>query len=167
MADNGTQDYQAFNVHTGRHLVTGFAKADSYNAVYDEDTMVKIMGNRGLGAWVKRYSLSAVITIELFATSRDNDVFSAIWQADFRSRRGFGVPIVVIDQNGTTVQTCTLARIMKLPDNPRGDAVNSRTWLWGTTHLDSFIGGNLAPIVGTAEEAIALAAALPPLPVAA
>lgn len=167
MADNGTQDYQSFNVSVGGKIVTGFAKADSYNCVYDEDTMEKIVGNRGLGAWVKKYSLSAVVSIELFSTSLDNDIFSAIWQVDYRSRRGFGVPIIVTDGIGTTVQTCTLARVMKLPDNPRGDTVNSRTWLWGTTKMESFLGGSLAPQLGTAEEALALINQLAPLPAAA
>lgn len=167
MADNGTQDYQAFKVRVGGLIVTGFAKGDSWNFVYDEDTMEKIVGNAGLGAWVKRYSLSGIATIELFATSLDNDKFSAIWQADYRSRRGFGVPITVIDQIGTTVQGCTLARVMKLPDNPRGDTINSRTWLFGTTKMESFLGGSVPPEIGTVERALELSQTLPRLPAAA
>jgi len=161
MSQNGTQDYQAFNVSVGRHLVTGFARGDSYNAVYDEDTIEKVMGNRGLAAWVKKSSLSAVITIELFATSNDNDIFSAIWAVDYHTKRGFGVPITVRDSNGSTVQGANLARVMKLPDNPRGDTINSRTWLFGTTKLDTFLGGNLPPNIGTAEAAVALQKVLP------
>lgn len=163
MSQDGTQDYSAFSVAVGRHIVTGFARADSYNFVYDEDTMEKIVGNAGLGAWVRRYSLSGICSIELFSISRDNDVFSAIFQTDYRSKRGFGVPIIVTDSNGLTTQACDLARIMKLPDNPRGDTINSRTWLFGTTRMESFLAGNFAPEIGTAEEAIARAAALQPL----
>lgn len=167
MANDGTQSYQSFNVIIGGHLFTGFARGDSYNAVYDEDQFQKLVGNRGLGAWVRLYGLGATITLELMAASSDNAKLSALFTADFNSNRGFGAPLVVRDSNGLDVQTAEMVRVMKIPDNPRGDTVATRTWTLGTTKLITAYGGNLGPLIGTLEQAEALAAALPPLPVAA
>lgn len=167
MADNGTQSYQSFNVIIGDHLFTGFARGDSYNAVYDEDQFQKLVGNRGFGAWIRMHGLGATITLELMAASADNAALMALFQADYNSNRGFGAPLIVRDTNGTDVQTASVVRVTKIPDNPRGDTVATRTWTLGTTRLITLYGGNLGPIVGSVEQARALAAALPPLPVAA
>lgn len=168
MSDNGTQDYQAFNVLVGGLLLTGFARGTSYSAVYDEDQFETVVGNRGHGAWLRKVNLAATITIELLATSSQNDIFSGIWIANyFNRRRGFGVPLVVKDANGTTTQTAGLVRPTKMADITRSDSIDSRTWTLKTTKLTTFAGGNFAPLIGTAAQAAALAQVLRPLPVAA
>ncbi len=169
MAQDGTQDYQAWNVILGGDLITGFARGTSYSAVYDEDQFETVVGNRGLGAWLRRINLSATVTIELLATSLDNDLMTALWVANYRNRRGggFGVPLVAKDARGTTTQVAGLIRPTKIPDVVRSDSIDSRSWVLKTTNLQTHVGGNFGPTVGTAAEARALAAALRPLPQAA
>jgi len=167
MADNATHDYQAVSVIAGGHRFTGFARGDSFSLTYDEDLFEKVVGNLGLGAWRKNYGgLAAVGTLEFWATSNDNDIMTGFMKADFNTPAGFMFPMEVIVSNGTTLITIPAARVMKVPDIAYGDTINTRSWAIGTTKAVPFIGGVLPTIVGSAEEAAAIVAAAPPLPIA-
>ena len=166
MADAGSQDYQAYNVVLGTRLITGFARGDSFSIVYDEDENETLVGNRGLGAWMRRINQAATITMELFRNSQDNFALQSMLIANRRSRRGFGAALVAIDQNGGTSHVAGLVRVVKQPDFAIGDTIGSYVWTLKTTRMTSVLTGILPPETGTIQRALELAATLAPLPVA-
>lgn len=163
MSDNATEDSLATTVILGGKIFTGMQQGEGFSTSYDNDHFEKVVGVRGLGAWQKKFDLSATMTLSLLATSDDNDIMSVFADADFFTTGGFMFPGALIQSNGRLRVAWAAGRIMKKPDISLSDGVDVRVWVMGTTKLISFIGGQTSTPVGTFEEASALANALPSL----
>jgi hypothetical protein len=161
MAQDGIQDWLQVYVLVGGHRITGWNDGSSYSAVYDVDELEMLVGNQGLGAWNKKFNLSATITLEVLANSDDNEVLSIFHTANTKVPGGFLFPLGVEDKNGTTLQIAEAAAITKWADVTYSNAVDTRTWTIRTTRLDTFIGGTNKAEIGKIDRARDIVADLP------
>lgn len=161
MANNATEDFLATTLIMATRVFTGFQQGEGFSTSYDNDHFEKIVGVRGLGAWQKKFDLSATMTLSLLATSDDNDIMSILADADFFTSGGAMFAGAVIQTNGRLKLAWTAGRIMKKPDVSISDGVDVRVWVMGTNKLISFIGGQSSTPIVTFDQASALVNALP------
>lgn len=166
MANQATVDNGLCTIMIAGHTLTGFAAVVGYNSVMDVDRFVKIVGNRGLGAYGKTISGSATITLNIMSTSLDNDILMAIATADNVTPGGVLVPLEKLDANSRCVEGGNV-RIMKLPDTQSGGGPYPVVWILGSLNFTKFVGGwEETPVAASLERINELIAQAPPLPAA-
>jgi hypothetical protein len=125
----------------GGKIAHGFADGTFIKAMRNEQAYNLKVGVDGEGTRSKNNNKSGKFEITLMQSSSFNDVLSAYSSADQLSNAGV-VPILLRDNNGTTLATALTAWVQKLPDVEFAKEVTTRTWVFETDDLEMFVGGN-------------------------
>ena len=82
----------------------------------------------------------AKVTIRLTQTSPSNDLLSSYVEADRISNAGV-FPLMIKDNNGTSLFTSTAAFIEQVPSMEFANENKNREWVIKATNVTKFIGG--------------------------
>lgn len=117
---------------------------------YADDTFVEIernadqatlqMGADGESTVALSQNRSGKITITLQQSSPLNDKFEALSQA-LENRTGGFVPVLVKDNNGTTLASMKKGWVVKRPKTGFKKEADNRVWIFESGNLDLRVGG--------------------------
>lgn len=125
----------------GGKIMHGFADGTFIKVMRNQQAFTLKVGADGEGTRAKSNDKSGKFEITLMQSSSSNDVLSAYASADELSNSGV-VPVLLRDNNGTTLATCLSGWVQKLPDTEFAKEVGTRTWVFETDALEMFVGGN-------------------------
>lgn len=139
MAALRTFSLQACTITFGGTAITGFTADDAVsfepsNASYEE--VVGVDGDISMA----QKAVTWKVKVSLSQTSKTNDAFSAILNADIITGAGV-LPFGYVDPRGTTVFALTASRIMGFPSAAVGSTIKPREWNISGVGF-GFIGGN-------------------------
>jgi len=164
MSNDATHDITAYNVVIALHRLTGFADGDAFTVTSASDRASMLIGNYGLGAWVKMHNKAATGTFSLLSSSDDNTTLQALLDADEVTVGGILYPLVILQTNGLYVASASI-RLTRQPDVARGVSVPTTVWNWGTTRMYTAQGGSIpTQLVQSVADAQALLASATPAP---
>lgn len=121
--------------------ISGFAEDTFINVERDSDAFTKIVGADGEVSRSASADLSGTITITLMGTSASNDILSALAAVDQLSLSG-EFPVLIKDNQGSTLHTAPSAWIQKMASKEYGAEVGDTEWILQCSELLEFVGGN-------------------------
>lgn len=136
-----TYDPKNVSMIVGGKIAHGFADGTFIKAMRNQQAFTLKVGADGEGTRAKSNDKSGKYEITLMQSSSFNDILSAYASADELSDSGI-VPILLRDNNGTTIATSLTAWVQKLPDTELAKEVGTRTWIFETDAMELFVGGN-------------------------
>lgn len=140
----GVKEYDPKNISmiVGGKILHGFSDGTFIRAIRNEPSFNLKVGVDGEGTRAKNNNKSGRFEIELMQSSGSNDDLSNFIVADENSGAG-AVPVLLKDNNGTTVCSCLTGWIQKWPDNDFAKEVSARKWVIETDELIIFTGGEV------------------------
>lgn len=136
-----TYDPKNVSMIVGGKIAHGFADGTFIKAMRNEQAFNLKVGVDGEGTRAKSNNKSGKFEITLMQSSSFNDVMSSYASADELSNLGV-IPVLLRDNNGTTLGTCLTGWVQKLPDTEFAKEVVTRTWVIETDDIELFVGGN-------------------------
>lgn len=136
-----TYDPKGVSLIVGGHIVQGYADGSFVKVSRNEDMFSTKIGADGEPSRTKSNNKSGLLEITLLQSSASNDVLSGYALADELSNSG-QVPVMVKDNNGTSIYVSEAGWIKKMPDAELGKELGERTWIIECGALDMFVGGN-------------------------
>lgn len=137
----GTFDFAKFKVTLGSTPIEGFADGEAVSVVEMNDAFNVGEGADGYIDRVRNKANRLEITITLRQTTPTNDLLSAIHRADRLASTP--LPLLIKDNNGTTVIAAPVAWIRKYADIVNGNEANTRIWTIDTgSDYDINVGSN-------------------------
>lgn len=121
--------------------ISGYPDGAFVNIGRLNDTFTDGSGADGEGWRSKSNDKRGICTLTLSQTSASNDALSALAALDELSGDGVG-PLLVKDNNGTSLYAAETAWIQKVPDSEFSKEVGEREWIIKTDNLKVFIGSN-------------------------
>lgn len=124
----------------GTSPMNGFAE-DSMITIEMEDPQYSI--STDISGEATRFKVNksiAKVTIRLTQTSPSNDLLSSYVEADRVSNAGV-FPLMIKDNNGTSLFTSTAAFIEQVPSMEFANENKNREWVIKATNVTKFIGG--------------------------
>ena len=124
----------------GTSPMNGFAE-DSMITIEMEDPQYSI--STDISGEATRFKVNksiAKVTIRLTQTSPSNDLLSSYVEADRISNAGV-FPLMIKDNNGTSLFTSTAAFIEQVPSMEFANENKNREWVIKATNVTKFIGG--------------------------
>lgn len=141
MAQVKTYDAKQISVIFGGRIFTGFAEDSKVSVARANDSFTMKSGVDGEVTRSKSNDRSGTVTINLMTTSSDNDFLAGILEGDELSNTGI-LPIIVKDNNGTTLHTAPEAWVRKPADDEKSKEAGSREWNIDCANLLMHPGGN-------------------------
>ncbi len=141
MAQLKTYDAKAISVIFGGRIFTGFAEDAKVSVTRTNDSFSMKSGVDGEVTRSKSNDRSGTVTISLMQTSSDNDFLSGIVAGDELSNTGI-LPVIIKDNNGTTLHTAPEAWVRKPADDADTKEAGSREWNIDCANLLMHNGGN-------------------------
>lgn len=136
-----TYDPKQVDFSFGPVIVTGYADGSFLTAARDNPMFTSGTGSDGSGYRAKSNDTSGTVTCTLLQVSPSNDELSTIALADESAGEGV-FPLFVKDGSGRTLCEADAAWIEKFPDATFERDQSNRVWVFKTTNLRIFIGGN-------------------------
>ena len=133
-------DPKEVSVIVGGHIVTGYADGTFLTVSRNKDAFTLGVGADGEGARSKSNDKSGRLTLTLLQSSASNDVLSGFATAD-EIANGGQVPVLVKDNNGTTIVEAATAWIVKKADVEYSHEITNREWIVESDRLDVLVGG--------------------------
>jgi hypothetical protein len=119
-------------------ITVGITKMDNWDEVrvaFDEDGWTFTSGTQGEATRTKNRNRLGTITITLPQTSIDNNKLS------YWAFSGLTVPVIVKDNNGTSVGTMLNGTVVKFPDQEFGKESGTREWtIKGKLSIGPYVG---------------------------
>jgi len=138
-----TYDPSYVSMFYGPIQMQGFAQDSAIGVEHDEDDWTLVVGVDGEGTRSKTSNRSATITVSLMQSSEVNDLLSAQRLLDINTPGGTGgQPIIIKDNNGTTLFACETAWIQKPPAAELNREATGREWVFRTDNVDALHGSN-------------------------
>lgn len=128
-------------VYFNGKILSGFAPGTFVEISRNADGFSTEVGADGEGARVASNDFSGKVKIILQATSRSNDVMSALQVADELGNVGTGA-LMIKDASGRTVVNAAEAWIVKPADVSFGDDFGTREWVIESALIRVNVGGN-------------------------
>jgi len=125
----------------GGAIITGYAEDSFIKVEVNSDAFTTHVGGDGEVTRTRNVDKTGKVTCKLKASSSSNDILSALYVADITSLQGY-LPVIVKDNNGTTLAGGSSAWISKLPESEFGKEIGEREWVIEVADLDYFVGGN-------------------------
>ena len=122
-------------------IMAGYAEGSFISVERSADAFTKVVGSDGEVGRVHSADRSGRITLTLQQTSESNDVLSALQIADEFSLTG-KFPVIVKDNNGTSLYHGMDAWIVKSPNAEYSNSMSPREWMIDVADLTAFSGGN-------------------------
>lgn len=135
-------DPKNISVIVGGKIITGFSDGTFVRVIRNEASWTMKVGVDGEGTRARNNNTSGRFEIELMQSSVSNDVLSAFIAADEQSGTG-AVPVLIKDNNGTTLASCLTAWVQKWADSDFAKEVSPRKWILETDQLVIFVGGEV------------------------
>lgn len=136
-----TYDPKEVDFVFGPVIAEGYADGQFILAARDNPMWTSGTGSDGSGYRAKSNDKSGTVTLTLLQVSPTNDELTDAAQAD--EQAGAGVfPLVIKDRSGRTLCGAQAAWIEKFPDSTFERDNSNRQWVFKTTQLDIFVGGN-------------------------
>jgi len=135
-----TYDPQKVSTIIGAMIATGFEKGTFVEFEFDEDHFTKKTGVDGGVTRTKNGNFTGKLRLTLEQSSPLNDYLSGLAAADRVAGAGV-VPVMIRDQNGTTLMSSASAWVQKTPKAGFADEASSREWILDTAQAYVFIGG--------------------------
>lgn len=126
----------------GGAILTGYAEDSFVKVETNNEAFTTHVGGDGEVSRTRNVDRTGKVTVKLKQSSDSNAVLSALYIADMTSLQGY-LPIIVKDNNGSTLAAGSSAWISKLPDAEFGKEIGEREWIIEVADLEYFIGGNL------------------------
>jgi hypothetical protein len=136
-----TYDPKNVSMIVGGKIMSGFGDGTFIKVSRNEQAFNLKVGVDGEGTRAKSNNFSGKFEITLMQSSSSNDVLSSYASADQLSNSGV-VPVLLRDNNGTTLATALTGWVQKLPDTEFAKEVTTRTWVIETDDIELFVGGN-------------------------
>lgn len=136
-----TYDPKNTQIIVGGHIVQGFDDGTFIKVERNNDAFTLKVGADGEGARNKSNDKSGTFEITLLGSSASNDALSGFATADELNNGGV-VPVLVKDDNGTTLAEALTAWVRKKAPVEFGKEITSRVWVIETDSLDILVGGN-------------------------
>lgn len=136
-----TYDPKNVSVIVGGHIVQGYEDGTFVKVARNNDMWTTKVGADGEGARAKSNDKSGTIEITLMQSSASNDILTGYALAD-EINNGGQVPVLVKDNNGTSLHAMESGWIKKMPDDERNKEVGAVTWIIESANLAMFVGGN-------------------------
>ena len=137
-------DPKQYSLIVGGHIVGGLADGTFLSVSRNNDTFTLSMGADGEGARAKSNDKSGTFVFTLLQSSLSNDVLSGFHNAD-ELNNGGQVPVLVKDNNGTTILQANTAWVRKPADVELAKEITGREWTIETDNLQMLVGGIAAP----------------------
>lgn len=125
----------------GGLIIQGYAEDTFITAERNTDAFTRSTGADGETSRVHSPDRSGMITLTLQQTSQSNDALSALAAADDLSLQGT-FPVLLKDNNGTTLATGQEAWIRKYANSEYAAEMSQREWIIDVANLIMFVGGN-------------------------
>lgn len=137
-------DADQITISFGTVVLKGLAEDDFLTLDQDTDDFTDVVG---VGSEVTRSKTTdrrATLTVRLMQTSDDNDLLSAINNADFRAANGAGISAVMVRDRGTgrALFAGPESWIAKAPQVVYGRSAKVREWKIRIANLERFDGGS-------------------------
>ena len=139
MAALRTFSLQACTITQGGIAITGFTADDAISFEPSNASFEEVTGADGDLSMAQK-AVTWKVKVSLSQTSKTNDAFSAILNADIISGTGV-LPFGFADPRGTTVFQLTASRIMGFPTVGIGSTIKTREWNISGVGF-GFVGGN-------------------------
>lgn len=136
-----TYDPKNVSMIVGGKIMHGFGDGTFIKVMRNDQAFNLKVGVDGEGTRAKSNNKSGKFEITLMQSSSSNDVLSSYASADELSSSGV-VPVLLRDNNGTTLATSLTGWVQKLPDTELQKEVTTRTWVIESDQVELFIGGN-------------------------
>lgn len=133
-------DPKNVSVIVGGKIMSGFSDGSWLKIVRNEDGWSLKVGVDGEGTRARNNNKSGRIELELMQSSGSNDDLSNFAALDESTGTG-AVPVLIKDNNGTTLATALTAWVKKFADGDFSKEVSARKWIIETDTLNVFIGG--------------------------
>lgn len=142
MPSNITRGYDPgqVDVNVNGSDVSGYADGTFVKVSRNADQVTLQVGADGESTAALSQNRSGRITMTLQQSSPLNDVFSALSDA-LEARTGGFVPVIVKDNNGTTLASAKKAWIVKRPETGFAKEPETREWIFETGNLVLTVGG--------------------------
>lgn len=124
----------------GGKIMSGFSDGTFIRVIRNEQSWNLKVGVDGEGTRARNNNQSGRFEIELMQSSPSNDVLSDYIQLDESSGTG-AVPVLMKDNNGTTIASCLTGWVQKWADSDYSKEVSVRKWIIETDQLIVFVGG--------------------------
>lgn len=137
-------DADQITISFGNVVLKGLAEDDVITIEQDTDDFSDVVGIGGEVTRSKTTDRRASVTIRLMQTSDDNDLLSAINNADFRAANGAGISALMVRDRGTgrALYAGPESWIAKPPQVVYGRSAKVREWKLRVANLERFDGGN-------------------------
>ncbi len=130
-------------VVAGIPIEGGFADGAFIEVVQESDDFVEVVGADGDVTRSKSNDRRATITISLMQSAEANALLSALSTLDVNTSNGAGVgPMLIKDNQGTTVFSAEKSWIAKGPDAAFDKTAGARAWKIRVAKLVRFDGSN-------------------------
>lgn len=136
-----TYDPKGVSLIIGGHIVQGYADGSFVKVARNNDAYTTKVGADGEPSRTKNNDKSGTVEITILQSSASNDVLSGYALAD-ELNNGGQVPVLVKDNNGTSIYVSESGWVKKIPDADLGKEMGERTWVIECGSLDMFVGGN-------------------------
>jgi hypothetical protein len=136
-----TYDPAQINLIVGQNVVSGFADGTFVKVERNVDQAALQVGADGESTLALSQNRSGRFTFTLQQSSPLNDVFSALSDA-LENRSGGFQPVMVKDNNGTTLAHAEKAWCVKRASTGFGKDPETREWIFETGNLDLTVGGS-------------------------
>lgn len=121
--------------------VSGYADGTFVKVERNVDQATLQVGADGESTLALSQNRSGRFTFTLQQSSPLNDIFSALAEA-LEARTGGFVPILMKDNNGTTIAAAKKGWTVKRPSTGFGKEPENREWIFETGNLDLTVGGS-------------------------
>jgi len=138
-----TFDPAQIAVIVGPHIVEGFANEEFVSVSFQDDDWEHTSGADGEEMRTKKNDRRAVMTLTLLQSSASNDYLSGLRAADQASNNGV-VPVLLKDNNGSTIIESVGGWIGRNPDVAMGKSPSNREWMIHLSNATAFVGGSTA-----------------------
>jgi len=140
---NSTYDPSQVVVTFGELRLQGYADGTVIKVERSEDRYMLKVGLDGEGGRARNQNRSGTIEITLLQTSASNAALSAKMTLDEDSASPIPPePMIVKDLEGNTLHAAQNAWIQKSPSSEFAKEIGERTWVFATTNLRFYDGGN-------------------------
>jgi arabinogalactan endo-1,4-beta-galactosidase len=133
-------DLSQVTLTLNNQIATGLAEDTMIRLEMDNETFTDNVDSNGDTFRYKNNNHNGKLFIYLNQGSPTNDVLSAVYNVDRQLGNGI-FPVLLRDNNGTTVISSIGAFVLKLPPIEFGNTGNNREWVIRMTDVNFFVGG--------------------------
>lgn len=128
---------------SGSHIVSGYSEDAMISVDFNSPTFENFRSADNITTRVYKSDTSATVTITLNQTSVSNDILSALYENDKKTRDSSGLfGVLIKDNSGRSQSSSTQSWISVKPTVSYSNGMQTREWVIFCHDLQGNIGGN-------------------------